>query len=79
MDQHQGVADLVDNADLRAEIETAVAEANKAVSHAEAIKKFRVLAVDFTEESGELTPTLKLRRNVVSKQYTQEIETIYAS
>ncbi len=72
------VADLVDDADLRAEIETAVAEANKAVSHAEAIKKFRVLAVDFTEEGGELTPTLKLKRTVVSKQYAQEIEALYA-
>jgi long-chain acyl-CoA synthetase len=71
------VADLVDDPELRAEIDAAVTEANKAVSAAEAIKKFRILRVDFTEEGGQLTPTLKLKRNVVAKEYAHEIDAIY--
>ena len=72
------VAGLVDDPELRAEIEAAIAEANKAVSAAEAIKKFRILPVDFTEDGGQLTPTLKLKRNVVAKEYAHEIDAIYA-
>ncbi len=69
---------LRDDADLRAELDAAVAEANKAVSHAEAIKKYRVLGVDFTEENGTLTPSLKLKRGVVMKEYGDEVEALYA-
>jgi long-chain acyl-CoA synthetase len=72
------VADLVDDADLRAEIQEAVDDANQAVSKAEAIKVFRILRRDFTEEGGELTPSLKLKRNVVLKEYADEIAAIYA-
>ncbi len=71
------VADLIDDADLRAEIDGAVAEANKAVSAAEAIKRFRILKVDFTEDGGQLTPTLKLKRAVVAKEFAHEIDAIY--
>ncbi|MBO0851603.1 MAG: long-chain fatty acid--CoA ligase, partial [Pseudonocardia sp.] len=70
-------SDLVEDPELLAEIDKAVEEANKAVSHAEAIKKFRVLTVDFTEAGGELTPTLKLKRSVVSKAFAEEIEALY--
>jgi len=72
------VADLQDDDDLRAEIQAAVDDANKAVSKAEAIKVFRILPRDFTEEGGELTPSLKLKRNVVLKEYADEIAAIYA-
>ncbi|PBC39056.1 long-chain fatty acid--CoA ligase [Rhodococcus sp. ACS1] len=72
------VADLLADADLTAEIDEAVAEANKLVSHAEAIKKFRVLPVDFTEETGELTPTMKLKRNVVHDSFADDIAALYA-
>ena len=51
------VADLADDPDLAAEIDLAIKEANQAVSKAEAIRKFRILPVDFTEDTGELTPT----------------------
>ncbi|MDG3011954.1 long-chain fatty acid--CoA ligase [Rhodococcus sp. D2-41] len=72
------VADLIADADLVAEIDAAVREANKAVSHAESIKKFRVLPVDFTEETGEMTPTMKIKRNVIAKTFADDIEAIYA-
>ncbi len=60
------MADLIDDPALRAEIQLAVDDANKAVSHAEAIKKFVILPEDWTEAGGQLTPSLKLKRNVVA-------------
>ncbi|RSM39995.1 long-chain fatty acid--CoA ligase [Amycolatopsis balhimycina DSM 5908] len=71
------VADLATDTDLLAEIQAAVDEANKSVSQAEAIKKFTVLANDFTEQGGEITPSLKLKRNVVTKNYANDIEGLY--
>jgi long-chain acyl-CoA synthetase len=71
-------SDLVEDPDLLEAIDKAVQEANKAVSHAEAIKKFRVLKVDFTEAGGELTPTLKLKRNVVTESYAADIAALYS-
>jgi long-chain acyl-CoA synthetase len=72
------VADLVDDADLHAEIADAVAEANKAVSRAEQIREFRILPVDFTEAGGELTPTMKVKRAVVAKTFAEDIAGIYS-
>ncbi|MGY1773370.1 AMP-dependent synthetase/ligase [Blastococcus sp. SYSU D00813] len=69
---------LVDDPDVRAELDAAVADANKAVSQAEAIKKYKVLTTDFTEDNGMLTPSLKLKRNVVLKEFDAEVESIYA-
>ncbi|MCA1710641.1 MAG: long-chain fatty acid--CoA ligase [Actinobacteria bacterium] len=71
-------AALVDDPDLQAEIQGAVDEANKAVSKAEAIRKFRVLPVDWTEEGGQMTPSLKLKRSVVMKEYATQVEALYA-
>ena len=73
----RGIADLVDDPDLRAEIQTAVDDANKAVSKAESIRKFRILPVDWTEEGGQLTPSLKLKRNVVTRECRNEIAALY--
>jgi len=70
--------ELTHDEDLRAEVQRAVDDANKAVSRAERIRKFRILPVDFTEQGGQLTPTLKLRRAVVSKEFAAEIEALYA-
>jgi len=64
--------------ELHAEIEAAVKEANKAVSQAEAIKKFTILGTDFTEDNGMLTPSLKLKRSVVMKEFDSEVEALYA-
>jgi long-chain acyl-CoA synthetase len=72
------IGDLVDDADVKAEIDSAVADANKAVSQAEAIKKYKVLTTDFTEDNGMLTPSLKLKRNVVLKEFGDEVEALYA-
>ena len=72
-------ADLVDDPDLRAEIEAAVEDANKAVSKAESIRKFKVLADAWTEEGGQLTPSLKLKRNVVMRECKDEIVGLYFS
>jgi long-chain acyl-CoA synthetase len=72
------VADLTEDSDVRAEIETAVAEANKAVSQAEAIKKFAILGTDFTEANGMLTPSLKLKRGVVMKEFDADVEALYS-
>ena len=69
--------DLADDEDLRLEISSAVDDANRAVSKAESVRQFRILAEDFTEESGELTPTLKLKRNVISRKRSSDIEAVY--
>ncbi|TFV65215.1 UNVERIFIED_ORG: long-chain fatty acid--CoA ligase [Bacillus sp. AZ43] len=63
--------------ELKAEIDAAVKEANKAVSNAEAIKKFTILGTDFTEDNGMLTPSLKLKRSVVMKEFGDEVEKLY--
>jgi long-chain acyl-CoA synthetase len=68
---------LRDDPDVRAELDAAVADANKAVSHAEAIKKYRVLTTDFTEENGMLTPSLKLKRAIVMKEFADEVDALY--
>ena len=81
--QHQGkqatasVKDLINDPDLVGEIDLAVKEANQAVSHAESIRKFRILPVDLTVLTGELTPTLKVKRNVVTERFASEIESLY--
>jgi long-chain acyl-CoA synthetase len=69
---------LRDDPDLLAEIGAAVEEANRVVSRAESIRRFRILDRDFTEAGGQLTPTLKLKRSVVLKEFADEIEALYA-
>jgi long-chain acyl-CoA synthetase len=72
-------ADLKEDPELLAEIQAAVDDANKAVSRAESIRRFRILDTDFTEDSGHLTPSLKVRRNIVIKDFSAEIEALYAT
>ncbi|NES12329.1 MULTISPECIES: long-chain fatty acid--CoA ligase [Micromonospora] len=71
------VADLRADEALLAEVQGAVDQANQSVSKAEAIKVFRILPQDFTEATGELTPSLKVKRQVVHKTYAAEIADIY--
>jgi long-chain acyl-CoA synthetase len=72
------VADLVDDPDLRAEVQAAIDEGNKAVSRAESVRRFRILPVDLTEANGYLTPSLKVKRNVVTKEFAAEIDALYS-
>lgn len=72
------VADLIDDAELLATVQAAIDEGNKAVSHAEAIKKFTILPHDWTEEGGQMTPSMKLKRNVVMKECEADIAAIYS-
>ncbi|MGW3242544.1 AMP-dependent synthetase/ligase [Streptomyces sp. NPDC001070] len=72
------VAELRQDPELLAEVQSAIDDGNAAVSKAEAVKKFRILATQFTEESGHVTPSLKLKRNVVLRDYADEIAAIYA-
>ena len=61
-----------------AELQKAVDDANKSVSKAESIRKFAVLDGDFTEENGYLTPSLKLKRNIVMRDFQDQVEELYA-
>jgi long-chain acyl-CoA synthetase len=72
------LSQLTDDPDLIAELQAAVDDANKAVSRAESIRRFRVLDTDFTEQAGYLTPSLKLRRNIVTKDFADQIEALYS-
>ncbi len=72
------IADVVDDEALRAEIQKAIDDANKAVSRAESIRKFVVLPRDWTEDGGQLTPSLKLKRNVVHTEQAERITRIYS-
>jgi long-chain acyl-CoA synthetase len=69
--------DLVDDPDLRSDIQHAIDDANSVVSRAEAIRKFAILPVDWTEQTGELTPTLKLKRSVVMSAFHDDVEALY--
>lgn len=73
-----GVADLTDDPDLIAAVQGAVDDANKAVSRAESVRKFTLLPVDFTEDGGQMTASLKLKRHVVAEQFAKDIDGLYA-
>ncbi|MEV6011628.1 AMP-dependent synthetase/ligase [Streptomyces sp. NPDC051976] len=70
-------AELAADPELLAAVQHAVDEGNAAVSKAESVRKFRILPTQFTEESGHVTPSLKLKRNVVLKDFADEIEALY--
>ncbi|CAM3204925.1 AMP-dependent synthetase/ligase [Stackebrandtia soli] len=73
------ISTLVDNAEVLEQLQDAVNAANKTVSNAEAIKKFRVLSAALTEETGEVTPKQSVRRNVVLAKYADDFEALYSS
>ena len=72
------IGDLVNDPDLIAVIQTAVDEANKAVSKAESIRKFTLLSTDFTIAAGHLTAKLSVKRHVVAKEFAKEIDALFA-
>ncbi|HXH77988.1 AMP-dependent synthetase/ligase [Nocardioides sp.] len=71
------VEDNLDDPDLLAAIDKAVDDANAAVSRAEAIRKFAILPDEWTEEGGHLTPSLKLKRTVVMREFRADVEALY--
>jgi long-chain acyl-CoA synthetase len=70
-------ADLAGNAEVLAEVQLAVDAANEHLARVEQVKRFTVLPSEWTPESGELTPTLKMRRRVIVDRYGPEIEAMY--
>jgi long-chain acyl-CoA synthetase len=70
-------ADLATDPDLNAEIQAAVDDANKAVSRAESIRKFKILPVDFTVDNEYITPSLKVKRALVAKDFAADIDALY--
>ena len=83
LNQHHRPADtplpqLVDDPHIRADVQQAIDDAKAAVSRAESIRSFRVLVEDFTVEGGQLTPSMKVKRNVVAGEHAAEIESLYA-
>ncbi|RMI37021.1 AMP-dependent synthetase/ligase [Streptomyces triticirhizae] len=72
-------SELLDHPALLAALDEAVRQANEAVSRAESVRAFRVLPEHFTEESGHLTPSLKLKRHVVAKDFATEIDALYGT
>ncbi|MGE6839149.1 AMP-dependent synthetase/ligase [Streptomyces niveus] len=75
--EHLTREELVTDEDLLAALQRAVDEANRLVSRAESIRRFRVLPGSFTEASGQLTPSLKVRREAVIEDFAVEIEELY--
>ncbi|HWH44252.1 MAG TPA: long-chain fatty acid--CoA ligase [Thermoleophilaceae bacterium] len=71
------VEDLPESPDARAEVQTVVDQVNSTVGPVEQIKKFKILPADLSQEGGELTPTLKVKRNVVAEKYAGEIDALY--
>lgn len=72
-------ADAADNTLVRAAVQELISHANQSVSHAEAIKSFRIVPSDFTEASGHLTPSLKVKRAQVMKDFDAVIEEMYSA
>jgi len=72
-------AQLAQHPALRAEMQRAVDAANERLARVEQVKRFAVLPVEWTAESGELTPTLKRRRRVIVERYEREIEELYST
>lgn len=71
------MAEAISNEDVIAEVQRVVDEANTSVSRAESIRKFEIIDADFTEENGYLTPSFKLKRAAVVKDFSDVIDRIY--
>ncbi|QDY64835.1 long-chain fatty acid--CoA ligase [Glutamicibacter halophytocola] len=79
LDKNTPLEELATHPTVLETVEKVIAKANTSVSKAEAIKSFRVVPADFTEETGHLTPSMKIKRAVVLKDYNELIEEIYSA
>jgi long-chain acyl-CoA synthetase len=73
------LAELARDPDVEREVQSAIDRANTHVSRAESIRAFRILPRDFTISTGEMTPTLKLKRAVVLERYSEVVTEIYGA
>jgi len=73
----QGMAEAAEDEVFRAYIAEQIGKINQRLSHVEGIKRFKILGRDFSEETGELTPTMKLKRRVIAENFGDEIEGLY--
>jgi len=71
------VEDIPESDQMRAEVQAVVDEVNSKVGPVEQIKKFAILPQDLAQETGELTPTLKVKRNVVNEKYAGVVDSLY--
>jgi long-chain acyl-CoA synthetase len=71
--------EVPDSEEMRAEVQRAVDEVNSKVGRVEQIKKFKILPQDLSQETGELTPTMKVKRNVVNEKFADEVEKLYSA
>ena len=74
----EDVSTLPDDERVHAEIQKVVDEVNSHVGPVEQIKRFAILPADLSQETGELTPTLKVKRNVVHEKFAGVIDEIYS-
>ncbi len=70
-------AELANRDEVRAMVQKTVDQVNSRVGPVEQIKKFTILPHDLTQETGELTPTLKVKRNIVYEKYASELDRMY--
>jgi long-chain acyl-CoA synthetase len=73
------LAALAGNAELRASISSHIEEINQRFARVEQVKKFEILPQDLSQVGGELTPTMKVKRNVVADKYSTEVDALYAA
>jgi len=76
--QYENFADLTRNSAVYDLIKTSVESANSRISSSEQIKTFAILERDFSLEADEITPTMKLKRNVVSEHFVDVLESLYS-
>lgn len=78
IDQSTPIADLAEHPKVLEHVQSSIDKANESVSKAESIRAFRITREDFTIESGQMTPSLKIKRDVVARDFEDLIEDIYA-
>ena len=69
--------EVADSEAMREEVQRAVDGVNAKVGRVEQVKKFKILPEDLSQATGELTPTLKVKRNVVNEKFAEEVEKLY--
>ena len=77
--EYADLADLAQKPEILGVVGQAVDKANERLSRPEQVKKWKLLPVEWTAESAELTPTLKLKRRVVHSNYADALEELYSS